>query len=144
MKRCYCFAGATLAMLSAPKMVVDVKRLAVSILVASMMGVCAWGDGDVPFRTGSIFGKAVRVTGGAAGSGRCVNIEGNLLYVGGKESLGVYDLSDPLQPKLLGETKGIASARQVARTTSARSSMRCSHGAASAFFHPWKRRRTGS
>ena len=112
MKRCYCFAGATLAMLSAPKMVVDVKRLAVSILVASMMGVCAWGDGDVPFRTGSIFGKAVRVTGGA--DGRCVNIEGNLLYVGGKESLGVYDLSDPLRPRLLGETGGLASARQVA------------------------------
>ena len=84
-----------------------------SIMTALFAGVCAWG-GDVPFRTGSIFGKAVRVTGGEAASGRCVNIEGNLLYVCGNESLGVYDLSNPLQPKLLGETKGIASARQVA------------------------------
>ena len=82
-------------------------------MMALMAGVCAWG-GDVPFRTGNVFGKAVRVTGGAAGSGRCVNIEGNLLYVGGKASLGVYDLSDPLRPKLLGEAGGLASARQVA------------------------------
>ena len=89
------------------------KRRAVSFLVALMAGVCAWGGGDVPFRTGTIFGKAVKVAGGAAG--RCVNIEGNRLYVGGKGTLGVYDLSgDPLRPKLLGEAGGLASARQVA------------------------------
>ena len=94
MKRTWIFASTALAMLSAV--------------------LCAWGGGDVPFRTGNVFGKTARVAGGASGSGRCVNLEGNLLYVGGKETLGVYDLSAPLHPKLLGETGGLAAARQVA------------------------------
>ena len=76
---------------------------------------CAWGGGDVPFRTGEVFRKAVKVAGGAAGAEHCVNVAGNLLYVGGKGTLGVYDLSgDPLRPKLLGEANGLATARQVA------------------------------
>jgi len=86
--------------------------LCVVIVVA---GMGAGGRADVPFRTGATFGKAVKVAEGAAGSGRCVNIEGDLLYVGGRETLGVYSLSgDPLRPKLLGETKDIAAARQIA------------------------------
>ena len=77
--------------------------------------MCAGRSADIPFRTGKTFGTAVKVAEGAAGSGRCVSIEGDLLYVGGKETLGVYSLSgDPLCPKLLGETKDIAAARQIA------------------------------
>ena len=89
------------------------KRFALFITVVA--GLCVRTRADVPFRTGEVFGKAVKVAEGAAGSGRCVNIEGELLYVGGKETLGVYSLSgDPLHPKLLGEAKDIASARQIA------------------------------
>ena len=89
------------------------KRFALSITVVA--GLCAGTCADVPFRTGKVFGQAVKVTAGAAGSGRCVNIEGDLLYVGGKETLSIYNLSDdPLRPKLLGETRGLASARQIA------------------------------
>ena len=64
------------------------KKLFLCMTVAT--GLCAGTRADVPFRTGKVFGQAVKVAEGAAGSGRCVNIEGDLLYVGGKESLGVY------------------------------------------------------
>ena len=91
------------------------KKLCLCAATMLAAGICAGGSADVPFRTGEVFGKAVKVAEGAAGFGRCVNIEGDFLYVGGKETLGVYSLSgDPLHPKLLGETKDIASARQIA------------------------------
>ncbi len=89
------------------------KRFALCITVVA--GLCVGARADVPFRTGEVFGKAVKVAEGAVGSGRCANIEGEFLYVGGKDSLGVYSMSgDPLRPKLLGETRDIASARQIA------------------------------
>ena len=89
------------------------KNLYLCVTVAA--GLCIGARADVPFRTGEVFGQAVKVTEGAAGSGRCVNVAGDLLYVGGKETLGVYSLAgDPLRPKLLGEAKDIASARQIA------------------------------
>ena len=92
-----------------------VRRHKTVLAAGILVGFCAWGGGEVPFRTGEVFGKAVKVAEGAAGSGRCVNIDGDFLYVGGKETLGVYSLSgDPLRPKLLGEAKDIASARQIA------------------------------
>ena len=92
---------------------VRMKNLYLCVTVAA--GLCIGARADVPFRTGEVFGEAVKVAEGAAGSGRCVNIAGDLLYVGGKETLGVYSLShDPLRPKFLGEAKDIASARQIA------------------------------
>ena len=94
------------------------KRLhavAFAVVTGLMAELCAWGGGEAPFRTGEVFGKAVKVAGGAVGAGQCVNVAGDLLYVGGKGSLGVYDLSgDPLRPKLRGEADGLATARQVA------------------------------
>ena len=89
------------------------KNFYLCVTVAA--GLCIGARADMPFRTGEVFGQAVKVTEGAAGSGRCVNAAGDLLYVGGKETLGVYGLAgDPLHPKLLGEAKDIASARQIA------------------------------
>ena len=89
------------------------KKLYLCMTAAA--GLCIGARADVPFHTGEVFGKAVKVAEGSAGSGRCVNVAGDLLYVGGKETLGVYSLSgDPLRPKLLGEAKDIASARQIA------------------------------
>ena len=91
------------------------KKLCLCAATMLAAGICAGGSTDVPFRTGEVFGKAVKVAEGAAGSGRCVSIEGDFLYVGGRETLGVYSLTgDPLRPKFLGETKDIASARQIA------------------------------
>ena len=91
------------------------KKLCLCAVTMLVAGICAGGSADVPFRTGEVFGNAVKVVEGAAGFGRCVNIEGDFLYVGGRETLGVYSLSgDPLRPKLLGETKDIASGRQIA------------------------------
>ena len=92
---------------------VRMKKLYLCMTVAAELFIGA--RADVPFRTGEVFGEAVKVAEGAAGSGRCVNIAGDLLYVGGKETLGVYSLSDdPLRPKFLGEAKDIASTRQIA------------------------------
>ena len=91
------------------------KRQAILAVICLATGFCAWGGGDVPFRTGDVFGTAVKVAGDGARFGLCVNIKDNLLYVGGKGTLGVYDVSgDPLRPKLLGEADGLASARQIA------------------------------
>ena len=43
---------------------VRMKKLYLCMIVAA--GLCVGVRGDVPFRTGNVFGKAVRVTGGAA------------------------------------------------------------------------------
>ena len=92
---------------------VRMKRLYLCMTVAAEL--CAGVYADVPFRTGKVFGQAVKVTEGSAGSGRCVSIADDLLYVGGKETLGVYGLAgDPLRPKLLGEAKDIARLKTVA------------------------------
>ena len=93
---------------------VCMKKLYLCMTAAA--GLCIGARADVPFHTGEVFGKAVKVAEGSAGSGRCVNVAGDLLYVGGKETLGVYSLSgDPLRPKLLGEAKDIAASESLCR-----------------------------
>ncbi|MBQ6010228.1 MAG: hypothetical protein IJL17_16980 [Kiritimatiellae bacterium] len=57
-------------------------------MMALLAGSCAWG-GEVPFRTGNVFGKAVKVA-------------GDVCFVGGSKSgLEFIDVSRPQNPQLI-------------------------------------------
>ena len=64
-------------------------------------------------QTGDVFGSPVRVP-DVDRKAMALAIEGDRLYVGAGEFLYVYDISNPLSPRKLGETAGLNSVRQIA------------------------------
>lgn len=64
-------------------------------------------------QTGDVFGSPVRVP-DVDRKAMALAIEGDRLYVGAGEFLYVYDISNQLSPRKLGETAGLNSVRQIA------------------------------
>lgn len=85
-----------------------------TVSLTASAAIAAGAADVVPFRTGDVFGKVSLLEGAAGKSGRCLWIEADRLYVAGRETLGVYDITaSPSKPKLLGTLDGIANIRQV-------------------------------
>ncbi len=87
------------------------KRAAVCCAVAT--AACAGFGEGVPCRTGAVFGEARHVD-GSNKKVMAVCIEGNRLYAGEGSEICVYDISDPLKPKRVGQTSGAGGSRQIA------------------------------
>lgn len=60
----------------------------------------------------SPFGRAVRVD-GIHKRGACLEIDGNMLYVGAGDSLYVCDVSEPMKPVVLGSVGGMGNVRSL-------------------------------
>lgn len=90
------------------------RRRLVAVWCGVFAALCAWG-GKVSFQTGDVFGAATLLEGDFAADALAVELEGERLYVGGRGFIAVYDVgADPVRPRLLGKTDGIATVRQMA------------------------------
>lgn len=63
--------------------------------------------------TGASFGEAKRF-GDVDNAAMALAIEGSRLYAGAGDSLYIFDLTRPFEPKILGQVEGVVAARQVA------------------------------
>lgn len=79
------------------------KSMIASLMVASMIGAAKGGE---------VFGDAKRVQ-DVESSAMAVAREGNRLYVAAETVLAVLDISDPLNPRKLGEIDGVDNRRQI-------------------------------
>ncbi len=91
---------------------IELLRRAAACCAGVAAAATAFGD-DVPCRTGAIFGEARRVY-GSHNKVMSVCVEGSFLYAGEGSEICVYDISDPLKPKRLGQTSGAGGSRQIA------------------------------
>ena len=88
------------------------KLLFVSLLFLSAAATAAL-ELQVKSATGDLFGEisSVPVCGARA---TCLLLDGTTLYCGANRALWIFDVSKPLQPRLLGVAKGIGNPRQIA------------------------------
>ena len=88
------------------------KHLFVSLLFLSAAATAAL-ELQVKSATGDLFGEisSVPVCGARA---TCLLLDGTTPYCGATRALWIFDVSKPLQPRLLGVAKGIGNPRQIA------------------------------
>ena len=78
------------------------KKLAFVACLATALSYGAAG--------GDVFGEPVKVE-GTASKMMAVCLDGNRLYAGGGPDFYVFDVAEPLRPKLLGHVDGLAGVR---------------------------------
>ena len=83
------------------------------MLAVCLAGACFAACAEGVVETGKVFGKPVKMEGPAAKM-MAVCLEGNRLYAGGGPDFYVFDVAEPLKPKLLGHVDGLAYVRQIA------------------------------
>lgn len=74
--------------------------------------VAAFGGFSMVTFGSSVFGTAKRIE-GVDPTAMAVDLEGNRLYVAAGRALSVFDVSDPLSPRKLGEAEGVDNRRQL-------------------------------
>lgn len=90
---------------------------AVAVLCVAFSSVAAAGEDLKGARVenfeGAPFGRAVKLN-GAGPNSMALHISGNILYIGGDNSLLTADISDAMNPKILGRVGGLGNVRQIA------------------------------
>ena len=83
------------------------------MLAVCLAGACFAAGADGVVETDKVFGAPVKVE-GTSSQMMAVCLEGNRLYAGGGPDFYVFDVSEPLRPKMLGHVDGLAYVRQIA------------------------------
>ena len=81
------------------------------MLAVCLVGACCAVGAEGVVETGKVFGEPVKVD-GTASKMMAVCLDGNGLYAGGGPDFYVFDVAEPLKPKLLGHVDGLAGVRR--------------------------------
>ena len=90
-----------------------VKRIAMRGFLPVCCVALACATAGLAAEDAKVFGPPVRVK-GTLDRMMAVCLDGDRLYAGGGTDFYVFDVSSPLQPKLLGKVSGLGSVRQIA------------------------------